>query len=1255
MKNTPEYKLNQRIQDILIVLADGGEFAEQVEQLLKVLGYTSERKPQGKEGNIREIVNAKTDKTKADQLLIDESLVAEVIFQITGEEIQEVQQGNFLEEGESFNGGDSDSFIFSFAELKGDNYNRTDLANMTRAMNGVYTGTPSVVLFRYADKLSVGLIGRRPHKRQEERDVLLKVSLIKDIDLKNPHRAHVDILTELSLAHRLRWMESERVSKDFDGLLKAWLTTLDIKELNKRFYRELSDWFKWAKKETRFPAEEKTGLKQEEHIMRLLVRILFVWFIKEKGLVAEQLFNPPDIKGLLKEFNTTTESDSYYRAILQNLFFATLNTEIKKRAFSSRQQKTHRNFNLYRYKDQMKKPDKLRALFEKTPFINGGLFDCLDDFEATGSGGRRIDCFSDNKSVWDQVAVPDRLFFARVNSTKGLIELFKSYKFTVEENTPIEQDVALDPELLGQVFEELLDEVKSDDNDKNRSNRKDTGSYYTRREVVDYMVNEALITRLSRLGIAEDKLDYLLDYASDYDDAGEFFKDDKGKEARKLVNSIARLKILDPAVGSGAFPMGVLSKLNLALHRLDPDNEIWKSVQIELATEKTRKTFAGETDESTREDQLATINHNFEIHKGSDFGRKLYLIQNCIFGVDVQPIACQIAKLRFFISLAIEQNPSNDQTDNYGIQPLPNLETRFVPADALIAQKALEPVWIELGKTDSTPAKLEKIIKIQSKLQTNRERHFSVSARQAKLSVRRKNEGLRKQLAEELKLLKLKGVSNEMAERAAKWDPYDQNAYAEWFDPIYMFGVQDGFDIVIGNPPYIQLKESSGKYANKYDKKGYETFIRSGNMYVLFYERGHQLLAHNGYLCYITSHQWLRAEYGKKLRVYLSNNACPLKLTDLRFRVFKAGVDVNILLLGKQPIKGSSLDIFTANRWEDLEVRTKDESISIPKGDSSWLISATKATTTEQLLKDKVEKVGIPIKEWEVNLNLGIITGCNAAFIITGDERREILTGCGSEPERQITKNLIRPLLRGKKVRRYRTDGECEYIIVVPSGWTNCNRGNQNPETFFKSNSPQIYKYLKSFGDAQKPEKKGLYRRPEQGNYWWELRPCRYYAEFEKKKLIWSDIAQNPRFFYDTGGFYALDTTFTMTGPPPKLRYLCGVLNSNLGWYVFRKYYASELGNKGYRYKKRFVERLPIPLVTDVNAHRVNEIETLVDRITTTKINDSNTSTSDWEQKIDELVYQLYGLDDAEIKMVENAVESWREAIKNTSKRKKSK
>ena len=298
--------------------------------------------------------------------------------------------------------------------------------------------------------MTIGFVGRHQHRRDPDRDVLEQVTLIKDIRLDDPHRAHIDILFELSLGECAKWMRDHKEEENFDGLLAAWLARLDTEELNKKFYRELFAWFEWAVAEGKFPTDENRTLKPEEHVIRLITRLLFIWFIKEKGLVADDLFNEARISPLLKDYDRDT-GDSYYRAVLQNLFFATLNTEIEKREFSQGGNPVHRNFSLYRYKDQMLDTDQLLALFSQTPFINGGLFDCLDSFKATENGGYRIDCFSDKQ--YKKLSIPNRLFF---DNTRGLIPLLTHYKFTVEENTPIEQDVALDPELLGKVFENLL-------------------------------------------------------------------------------------------------------------------------------------------------------------------------------------------------------------------------------------------------------------------------------------------------------------------------------------------------------------------------------------------------------------------------------------------------------------------------------------------------------------------------------------------------------------------------------------------------------------------------------------------------------------------------------------------------------------------------------------------------------------------------------------------------------------------------------
>ena len=316
----------------------------------------------------------------------------------------------------------------------------------------------------------------------------------------------------------------------------------------------------------------------------------------------------------------------------------------------------------------------------------------------------------------------------------------------------------------------------------------------------------------------------------DYNDANELFD---SEETESLVRAIAEIKILDPAVGSGAFPMGVLHKLTLALRRLDPENKWWETLQKEMAGR--RATTAFDTHNQRERDELKEVSATFERYRNSDFGRKLYLIQNSIFGVDIQPIACQIAKLRFFISLAIEQESNGNKDDNFGIQPLPNLETRFVAANTLLG----------LGERMLSS---EKVRELERELHENRERHFHATNRRAKLRCRTRDEELRNALAEELRQI---GMPAAAADKTARWNPYDQNAKADWFDAEYMFGVANGFEVVIGNPPYIQLQKNGGALRRLYKDAGYETFVPTGDIYQLFYEKGMNLLKQStGYICF---------------------------------------------------------------------------------------------------------------------------------------------------------------------------------------------------------------------------------------------------------------------------------------------------------------------------------------------------------------------------------------------------------------------
>ena len=555
----------------------GGVFSEEAANLLATLGYRSDHVPPTLPASVGDFITehpAPNPGTQSEAAFADNAQSVRILFQFTDAEIASTTQRALLSD-EGFNTGNARSFLFVAMELKGDNYSRGQYVAFTREINKRWQ-IPTVVLFRTpSNVVTLSFVHRRPNRRDPERDVLGSVSLIREIDAADPHRAHLDILAELSLTERLLWMDAHGKSHNFDGLLEAWLDALDTEELNRRFYRDLFDWFQRAVNDVKLPDAVTKNVSREEHVIRLITRLLFVWFIKEKGLVADDLFIENQVGGLLESYDPES-GDSYYRAVLQNLFFATLNTEIGERRFSQQDNHDHRNFSVYRYRDGMVDPDRLIELFAQTPFINGGLFDCLDSFDAPRAGGVRIDCFTDNAYHRRGYSIPNRLFF----DEDGLITLFNRYKFTVEENTPAEREVALDPELLGKVFENLLAAF----NPETRENaRKQTGSYYTPRAVVDYMVDEALVATLAQKAAPadddtdswQDRLRDLLDY--DLGDAATKFNNEE-KDA--IVRAIADTKVLDPAVGSGAFPTGVLHKLTLALRRLDPKTNYGQNCSV---------------------------------------------------------------------------------------------------------------------------------------------------------------------------------------------------------------------------------------------------------------------------------------------------------------------------------------------------------------------------------------------------------------------------------------------------------------------------------------------------------------------------------------------------------------------------------------------------------------------------------------------------------------------------------------------------
>lgn len=446
-----------------------------------------------------------------------------------------------------------------------------------------------------------------------------------------------------------------------------------VEVLTKAFYNELSDWYAWAINIVRFPNDINDDTDDDkyntESTIRLITRLIFVWFLKQKGLIPNEFFDQDYIsENLLIDFNPHLQTglfkqksleSKYYKAILQNLFFAMLNSPITpegKDTISERHFRKDRNDydnnKLMRYEDKFLNPQLFVDLANKTvPFLNGGLFDCLDDKD----NGMYIDGFSDRDKVQSHLVIPDFLFFGdeagkdidlsefygdkkkKKVSASGIIDILKKYNFTVEENTPFDQEVSLDPELLGKVFENLL---ASYNPETKTSARKQTGSFYTPREIVQYMIDESLIAHLKRTVNNDFEEEYrkLMRYTDE-----ELNLTDEQK--KNIIQSLFDCKILDPACGSGAFPMGILQQMVHILSQVDPDNKQWQKIIKETTLYEMSKALDIQ-DEQARQEAIDDINRSFNKEvNNSDYARKLYLIERCIFGVDIQSIAVQISKL----------------------------------------------------------------------------------------------------------------------------------------------------------------------------------------------------------------------------------------------------------------------------------------------------------------------------------------------------------------------------------------------------------------------------------------------------------------------------------------------------------------------------------------------------------------------------------------------------------------------------------
>lgn len=685
-----------------------------------------------------------------------------------------------------------------------------------------------------------------------------------------------------------------------------------VEVLTKAFYQELSDWYAWAVKVVRFPnkLDDTTDDDKYNHeaAIRLVTRLIFVWFLKQKHLIPDEFFDEDYIReNLIEDFNPNAKVDlffksdesKYYKAILQNLFFAMLNspitkegeTELSERHFRS-DRGDYDNNKLMRYESMFKNPELFIELANSTvPFLNGGLFDCLDDKD----NNNYVDGFSDREAVKKSLIVPDYLFFGeevgknidlsewygdkrkkRV-SARGIIDILKRYNFTVEENTPFDQEVSLDPELLGKVFENLL---ASYNPETQTTARKQTGSFYTPRNIVQYMVDESLVAHLKRIVGEELEPEYrkLINYV---DEDIQLTTEQK----LQIMEAIYHCKVLDPACGSGAFPVGMLQQMVHILSQLDPTNEQWENMMLEEAVKASRNAFQTESEEDFNE-RIKDIKNSFdESLNNPDYARKLYLIENCIYGVDIQPIAIQISKLRFFISLVVDQKTTTNPVNNFGIRPLPNLEAKFVAANSLIP----------LAKSDGELGRTPEIITLENKLKEANHKIFSAKTVRTKRRWKNSLIELRTEMAEKLKDNGF--LTIDAANQLASWNMFDQNSAASFFDADWMFGVKDGFDVVIGNPPYgVSIK---GLYRRiVVNALGN---VPDYEIYYYFIECAKKQLCYSGILSYIIPNTWLFNTFAFRYRIQILEYWDILEILDCtKFFIFDSATVLNTIIIWRK-------------------------------------------------------------------------------------------------------------------------------------------------------------------------------------------------------------------------------------------------------------------------------------------------------------------------------------------------------------------
>lgn len=994
---------------------------------------------------------------------------------------------------------------------------RESIAALTRAFNRIYSykdenygetaNQPVIVLFRQGSKLSIATCNRT--QKTASQDFIGEVIVLHGIDCEKPKKGHLQILEDMA--------DSIKKCYTFEELFQNLLKSLSIDIVSDDFFADYTKQFKEIVKTVsesksisrefrRFPDSKKAI---RNYVKKLMGRIVFIQFLQRKGWMGavDEGWTDGDPEFLQNLFEQSDKKDAFVDEMLKPLF-NDLNTK----------------------RDGDLASGQLGKNGIKVPYLNGGLFE---------------------KDEYDGVK-----FRLPVEKMRELLEFFRKYNFTIDENDVESVEVGVDPEMLSRIFESLLEDNKA------------TGSFYTPKEIVTYMCQEALTNYLQtetkdeskkaayRIFVKEHNVDVLDPADLDY-----------------VEKKLKKVKICDPAIGSGAFPMGMLKEL----------------LDCRRAIQKHRS--GGECD-------------SLEIKKD--------ILQNSIYGVDIDKGAVDIARLRFWLALIIDEKTPH---------ALPNMDFKIMQGNSLLEQYE----GVDLSRIASSNKRKKGL---DGQLSLDVDDKSAVSNIWEAIRVYYGADSLEKKTAlrEQINgyvtdyIRHAKGLTPEIKKKI-KALPIPNDKFFLWH--IYFKEVFDegGFDIVIGNPPYIELQKLPQK-GKMYLNSGFVTYSGSADIYCLFTEQGFNLLKKGGTLCYIMMNKWMKAEYGRPLRRFLLERKIHSIVDFGDVQVFKKATTYPCIVLLENARHDST---FNACRLKEFDLDSVNSLYEVFKtnefDEDIWVTSSRRDLDLFKRLKD-----GFPeLQDYlDIPAKYGIKPGLSKAFLISKETKDKIIKKDGSAAE------VIVPFYSGKDIRPYEETQPSKYLILFKKGDTLKLLGKDQATeeeawSFLQSRYPSVCHWLKPFkAKAQK--------RSDKGDFWWELRACNYYEQFAMPKIMYQTFQVKPNFIFDTKGSYCNNSMWIMAAED---KALLGLLNSRLGWWLISDY-CSQI-QSGYQLIWDYFSRIPVALKKGGEIEK--EIASLVDQILTDK--KAGRDTTEQERQIDCCLYEIYGLTNGEVKLVDSEAETF--------------